>query len=60
MMKVFVVVLALVGLAYLLMIYAGNMFHKVAFTTGPTGAISYAAVILAACAVLLFAKLNWK
>jgi hypothetical protein len=60
MMKFVIVALSLVGTAYLLMMYAGDMWHKVAFTTGPTGNVSYAAVILAACGAFLFLKLKTK
>lgn len=60
MMKFAAVFFAVVGLAYLMMMYTNSMWHKVAFTTGPTGPVSYAAVILVAVGGLFFAKLTWK
>lgn len=59
-MKFIVVALSVVGLAYLMMVYFGSLFQKVAFTTTITGAVSYAACLLAAVTVLMLAKLSWK
>ena len=60
MMKFAVVLLSVVGLAFILMTYANSLWSKVAFTTAPTGNVSYAACILVAVGGLLVAKLNWK
>jgi hypothetical protein len=59
-MKFIVTALAVLGAAYLIIMYAGSLFQKVAFTTGPTGPISWAACGLCGLGVLMLAKLTWK
>lgn len=59
-MKFIVTALAVCGLAYLMMMYFGSLWQKVAFTTAITGQVSYAVCILGAFGVIFLAKLTWK
>ena len=58
-LKLVVIGLALMMVAYLIQGYANSMYHSVAFTAPVIGAVSYAGCILGALAVLMIAKLNW-
>lgn len=60
MLKYLVIGLAMIGSAYLLMVYANPLWQKVAFTTNLTGAVSYATCVLIAVACFLFTKLATK